>query len=58
LSFLSTPSAVAADCSPVTKEPDGPDAAAAGTRWIEFANRNIACGGKVWPVFRLYYGVK
>ena len=23
---------------------------------VELANRNIACGGSVWPIFRIYYG--
>ncbi len=23
---------------------------------VDLANRNIACGGSVWPIFRIYYG--
>jgi hypothetical protein len=33
---------------------DPPDA----DGWVELANRNIAQGGPVWPIFRHYYGRK
>lgn len=45
-------------CDSNVVAPNTPDNDERNRLWVELANRNIACGGKVWPVFREYYGLK
>jgi hypothetical protein len=46
----------AADCVPVTRlDTSGMTNDQRNEVFVELANRNVACGGHVWPVFRRYY---
>jgi len=42
-------------CTPPPNTPHGLPIQEANDAWVAAANRNIQCGGPVWPLFRTYY---
>ena len=42
-------------CTPPASAPHGLPLQQANDTWVAEANRNILCGGPVWPIFRTYY---
>ncbi|GGJ01773.1 hypothetical protein GCM10011320_05740 [Neoroseomonas lacus] len=46
----------ASDCTPVTRlDTSAMTNDQRNDAFVALANRNVACGGRVWPVFRAYY---
>lgn len=44
------------DCIPPTHISLHPEADKAGAQWVALAQRNIDCGGTVWPIHAQFYG--
>lgn len=45
-------------CMPPTTTPQGLPIQEGNDAWVAAANRNIQCGGPVWPLFRTYYDAR